>query len=92
MNRLSTEKRALMVGLLVEGNSIRATARLADVAFNTALKFGADIGQACLKYQDSTLRNLPCKRIQVDEIWSFCYAKQRNAGAGKAAPQETGEP
>jgi IS1 family transposase len=78
MNRLTNEQRAQLVGLLVEGNSIRATSRLSGVAFNTVLKFVADIGRACLEYQDRTLRNLTCKRIQADEIWAFAYCKDKN--------------
>jgi IS1 family transposase len=79
MNRLPLPKRAQMLGLLVEGNSVRATSRLADVSFNTALKFVSDMGRACADYQDDALRNLKCQRIQVDEIWSFVGVKQRNA-------------
>lgn len=78
MNRLNTAKRAQLVGALVEGNSIRATARMADVAFNTVLKLVPEIGRACAEYQDRTLRNLACRRLQADEIWQFCYAKSRN--------------
>lgn len=78
MNKLSKEKRAQIIGCLVEGNSLRATARLCDVAFNTVLKFIPEIGEACFRYQDKTFRNLKCKRIQCDEIWSFCYAKEKN--------------
>lgn len=78
MNKLSREKRAQILGCLVEGNSIRATARMCDVAFNTVLKFVPEIGMVCLEYQDKVFRNLKCKRIQCDEIWSFCYAKQKN--------------
>ncbi len=78
MNKLSTEKRVQIVRCLVEGNSLRATARMCDVAFNTVLKFIPEIGKACLNYQDKTFRNLKCKKIQCDEIWSFCYAKEKN--------------
>lgn len=78
MNRLNREKRIQIVKSIVEGNSIRATARMTDVAFNTVLKFLPEIGQACAEYQDSVLRNLTCKRIQCDEIWNFCYAKEKN--------------
>lgn len=78
MNKLSKEKRAQIIGCLVEGNSLRATARMCDVAFNTVLKFVPEIGEACDKYQDRVFRNLNCKRIQCDEIWSFCYAKEKN--------------
>jgi IS1 family transposase len=78
MNRLNLQDRARILGLLVEGNSIRATVRLTGAAKNTVVKLLADVGSACLDYQDKTLRNLPCKRIQCDEIWSFCYAKDKN--------------
>lgn len=78
MNKLSTEKRAQVIGCLVEGMSIRATVRITGAAKNTVTKLLVDLGRACQEYQDKTLRNLPCKRVQCDEIWSFCYAKQRN--------------
>jgi IS1 family transposase len=78
MNKLSKEKRAQILCCLVEGNSLRATARMCDVAFNTVLKFIPEIGTACDEYQDKTFHNLKCKRIQCDEIWSFCYAKEKN--------------
>jgi IS1 family transposase len=78
MNRLSTEKRAQLVSLLVEGNSLRATSRISGVAFNTVLKFVADVGKAAAIYQDKVLRGLKCQRVQVDEIWAFCYAKDKN--------------
>ncbi len=78
MNRLSTEQRAQLVHLLVEGNSIRATSRISGIAFATVIKFVADIGRACTEYQDKTLRGLTCKRVQADEIWAFCYAKDKN--------------
>ena len=64
--------------MLVEGNSLRATARMADVSRNTVDKLLRDVGAACLDFQDKTLRDLPCKRIQCDEIWSFVYSKQKN--------------
>jgi IS1 family transposase len=78
MNTLNKTKRAQLISVLVEGNSLRATARICDVAFNTVLKFVPEIRQACAEYQDKAFRNLNCKRIQCDEIWSFCYAKQKN--------------
>lgn len=78
MNRYPIEKRAQILGLLVEGMSLRAAARLADCSINTITKLLVDAGTACAEFQDSALRNLPCKRIQCDEIWSFCYAKQKN--------------
>lgn len=72
-----------MLSVLVEGNSLRATARICDVAFNTVLKFVPEIGKACAEYQDKALRNLRCTRIQCDEIWSFCYAKAKNVPEDK---------
>lgn len=77
MNRLSAEKRAEIIGCLVEGINIRATVRLTGAAKNTVAKLLVDLGNACWEYQDKTLRNLSWKRVQVDEIWSFVYAKQR---------------
>jgi IS1 family transposase len=85
MNRLDIKDRARILGLLVEGNSMRATSRLADVSINTVTKLLVDVGTACSEYQDKTLRNLPCKRIQCDEIWSFCYSKEKNV-----APENKG--
>lgn len=78
MNRLSGDKRAQVVAALVEGNSIRSTVRMTGVAKGTVLKLLADLGAACSEYQRQTLVNLRCKRIQCDEIWSFCYAKEKN--------------
>ena len=71
MNRLDMTKRKQVISALVEGNSIRATCRMTDVAKGTVLKLLADVGRACAKYQDEHLRNLACKRIQCDEIWSL---------------------
>lgn len=78
MNRLPLERRAQILGMLTEGSSLRATGRLVDVSINTVTKLLVDVGAACEQYQDKALRNLPCKRIQCDEIWSFCYAKAKN--------------
>lgn len=83
MNKLTKDKRIQIISALVEGNSLRATARMCDVAFNTVLKLLPEIGRACADYQDRALRNLKCKRIQCDEIWSFCYAKEKNVPADK---------
>ncbi len=83
MNKLNKVKQIQIIAALVEGNSLRSTARMCDVAFNTVLKLLPQIGRACLEYQDKTLRNLTCKRIQCDECWSFCYAKQKNVPEDK---------
>jgi IS1 family transposase len=78
MNRLPLAKRAQILGMLVEGNSLRATSRMADVSINTVTKLLIDVGAACERFQDHTLRDLKAKRIQCDEIWSFVYAKAKN--------------
>ena len=83
MNRLSLEKRAQILGLLVEGCSLRAASRLSGASKNTITKLLIDVGRACSEYQDKAFRDLPCKRVQVDEIWSFVYAKQKNVPEGK---------
>jgi IS1 family transposase len=78
MNRLSTEGRAQVISCLVEGMSIRSTVRVTGVAKNTIVKLLEDLGSACSAYQDAALRNLDCRVIECDEIWSFCYSKQKN--------------
>jgi IS1 family transposase len=84
MNRLTTQKRAQILGLLVEGMSLRAASRVADVSINTVTKLLVDVGTACAEFQDQALRNLPCLRVQCDEIWSFVGAKQKNVANGAA--------
>ena len=78
MNRKSTKERAQILNCLVEGNSIRSTVRLTGASKNTIVKLLAEVGEACAWYQDAHLKNLPCKKVQVDEIWSFVYSKQKN--------------
>lgn len=78
MNRLSIEQRAQVVGCLVEGMSIRATARTTGVARNTVGKLLNDLGTAVSAYMDAAFRNLAIGRVECDEIWAFCYAKQKN--------------
>lgn len=78
MNVLPIEKRAQILHLLVEGNSMRATSRIADVSINTVTKLLVDAGTACLAFQDETIRNIKSKRVQCDEIWSFCGSKEKN--------------
>ena len=78
MNKLSTEKRKQIIAALVEGNSVRATCRMVNVGKGAVLKLLVDVGTACAEYQDRVLRNLTCKRIQCDELWNFCYAKEKN--------------
>lgn len=78
MNVLPIEKRAQILGLLVEGNSMRSITRLTGCSINTVTKLLIDVGTACSEYQDKTLRSLSCKRVQCDEIWAFCGMKQKN--------------
>jgi len=90
-NKLPLAERAQTIGLLVEGNSLRAASRLADVSINTVTKLLVDVGAACAAYQDRALRELPCKRLQLDEIWAFVYAKAKNVHDAKAAPEIAGD-
>jgi IS1 family transposase len=83
MNKLPTETRVRILGLMVEGMSLRAIARLTGASKNTVAKFLRDAGEACAADQDETLRGLTCKRIQVDEIWSFVGMKQKNVPADR---------
>jgi IS1 family transposase len=83
MNRLTPAKQTQVIAALVEGNSIRATVRMTGVAKNTVVKLLAEIGLACETYQNRVLRVLRCKRVQCDEVWSFCYAKQKNVPVEK---------
>ncbi|HVW45430.1 MAG TPA: IS1 family transposase [Solirubrobacterales bacterium] len=78
MNRLSTKDRAHIIGALVEGNSLRATSRMTGAAKNTVTKLLVDIGEAAADYQDGAFQLLDCKVVEADEIWSYCYAKQKN--------------
>jgi len=78
MNQLPLSKRIQIVNLLVEGNSLRATSRIADVSINTVMKLLIDVGVACQKYHNENVVSVSTKRIQCDEIWSFVYAKQKN--------------
>jgi IS1 family transposase len=91
MNKLPFETRVRILTLLVEGMSLRAAGRATDTAFNTVAKLFVDAARACAEYQDHTLRNLKCKRIQLDEIWSFVYAKQKNVPGAKSAPANAGD-
>jgi IS1 family transposase len=91
MNKLPAEKRAQVLQMMAEGISLRAITRLTGISRTTLIKLLEDAGQAFSEYQDRTLMNLPCKRLQVDEAWAFCYAKQKNVPIAKAAPEGAGD-
>ncbi len=78
MNRLPLSKRVQILGMLVEGNSLRATSRFADVSINTVTKLLVDLGAACAEYHYENVRNVRVRRLQADEIWSFVRAKQKH--------------
>jgi IS1 family transposase len=91
MNKLDREARNRILHLLCEGQSIRAVTRLTGASKNTVIRLLIDAGRACGEYQDRTLRNLPCKRIQLDEIWAFVHCKQDNVRRAKSAPANAGD-
>jgi IS1 family transposase len=78
MNRLKTDQRAQVVNCLIEGCSLRSTVRLTGVAKKTVSRILVEVGEACAAYHDKIMRNLACKVIQVDEVWSFTYCKEAN--------------
>lgn len=91
MNKLSHTERAAILQLLCEGMSIRAIERVTGSSKNTIIKLLNDAGAALGAYQDKVFRNLSCKRVQVDEIWSFNYCKQKNVKTATAAPEGAGD-
>src|SRR4030067_1377795 len=91
MNKLSIDRQAQVITALVEGNSIRATCRMTGTAKGTVTRLLASVGKACMLYQDKHINNLTSKRIQCDEIWSFCYAKQKNVPEDKKGQQGHGD-
>jgi IS1 family transposase len=91
MNKLTRTARIQIITLLVEGMSLRSVTRVTGASINTVTKLLIDSGRACSDYQDRAFRNLKCKRLQVDEIWAFCYAKAKNVATAKAAPEGAGD-
>lgn len=91
MNKLSSADRARILHLLCEGSSIRAITRVTGASKNTVIKLLIDAGKACSAYHDEHVRGVAAERVQVDEIWSFTYAKQKNVATAKAAPEEAGD-
>ena len=91
MQRLDKPTRSQILHLLCEGNSIRSVTRLTGVSKNTVIKLLVDAGKSCMAFHDANVRDVKAKRVQVDEIWSFTYAKQKNVAAAKAAPDGAGD-
>ena len=91
MNKLPLAKRTQILAMLCEGSSMRSISRIADVSINTVGKLLIEAGEACLAIHDDHVRNVKASRIQCDEIWSFCYAKQKNVADAKAAPDGAGD-
>lgn len=91
MNKLPLAKRTQILAMLCEGSSMRSISRIADVSINTVAKLLVEAGEACLAIHDETVRGVKASRVQCDEIWSFCYAKEKNVAAAKAAPDGAGD-
>ena len=91
MNKTPLKTRALILNMLCEGQSMRATARLGEVSFNTVAKLLIDAGKVCADLHDELVQGVTASRIQCDEIWSFTYAKQKNVATARAAPKEAGD-
>ena len=91
MNKLPLEKRVQILNMMVEGSSMRAISRVADVSINTVTKLLIDAGLACARFHDEAVHDVKAQRIQCDEIWSFCYAKAKNVPTAKAAPEWAGD-
>ena len=91
MNKLPLHKRVQILSMLCEGSSMRSISRVTGVSINTVSKLLVDAGNACVAFHDAAVRNVKAERIQADEVWSFCYAKQKNVSKAKAAPEEAGD-
>ena len=91
VNKLPVQKRATILKMLMHGSSIRSISEITDASANTISKLLIDAGKACSAYHDAAVRNVSSKRVQVDEIWSFTYAKAKNVARAKAAPEYAGD-
>ena len=91
MNKLDTKTRAMILNLMVEGMSMRAISRTVGVSINTVTKLLIEAGEACAAYHDETVRDVHAAHVQCDEIWSFCYAKDKSVKTAKAAPDGAGD-
>src|SRR3954468_4518238 len=91
MRKLPLAKRVQILSMLCEGSSMRSISRVADVSINTVAKLLVEAGEACWAIHDKLVHQVPAKRIQCDEIWSFCYAKDRTVRTGKELPEGAGD-
>ena len=91
MNTLPTSKRIQILNMLVEGSSMRTISRIVGVSINTVTKLLVEAGHACEAFHDEKVRNVHASKVQCDEIWSFCYAKQKNVRAAQAALEQAGD-
>ena len=91
MNKLPIEKRRQILAMLCESSSMRSISRVVDVSINTVSKMLVDAGEACILMHGDNVQNVKASRIQCDEIWSFCYAKQKNVAASKKDHSEAGD-
>lgn len=91
MNKLPLQTRSQILNMLCEGSSIRAISRITGASTTTVLKLLVDAGLACARFHDANVRGVKSKRVQCDEIWSFCYAKAKNVPTAKAAPEDAGD-
>src|SRR3984893_3510914 len=91
MNKLPLAKRIQILSMLCEGSSMRSISRVADVSINTVYKLLAQAGPVCIRFHDEAVHGVASQRIQCDEAWAFCYAKQKNVAGAKAAPEGAGD-
>jgi IS1 family transposase len=91
MNRLPLADRVRILSALVEGNSVRGTCRMTGAAKGTVLRLLEDVGDACSAYMDEVMRDLPCRRLQLDEMWSFCHAKEKNVPVERRGEDGVGD-
>lgn len=91
MNKLPIQKRVQILQMLCEGSSMRSVSRVCDVSINTVAKLLTDAGKVCMAFHDEKVRGLRSRRVQVDEIWSFCAAKQKNVATMKKPVEGAGD-
>jgi IS1 family transposase len=91
MNKLPLEKRVQILSMLVEGSSMRSVSRVVGVSINTVVKMLIDAGKVCEAFHDANVHDVPSRRVQADEIWSFCFAKEKNASVEMKAAGTAGD-